>query len=116
MTKLRAGRFLAVWMAVTCGAPWVGADAQTAPVTHIAITDNIVQPSVERLGINLGAFLGTILCGLIGEDYNFHWGFSLARQAKRHIIIRERRIRSLLFRPCQIGPDRAPSARRREIG
>jgi POT family proton-dependent oligopeptide transporter len=34
--------------------------------------------SIFYMGINLGAFLGTILCGLIGEDYNFHWGFSLA--------------------------------------
>jgi POT family proton-dependent oligopeptide transporter len=34
--------------------------------------------SVFYMGINLGAFLGTILCGLIGEGYSFHWGFSLA--------------------------------------
>jgi POT family proton-dependent oligopeptide transporter len=34
--------------------------------------------SVFYMGINLGAFLGTILCGLFGEGYNFHWGFSLA--------------------------------------
>ncbi len=34
--------------------------------------------SIFYMGINLGAFLGTILCGLISEDYNFHWGFSLA--------------------------------------
>ena len=34
--------------------------------------------SVFYMGINLGATLGTVLCGLIGESYNFHWGFSLA--------------------------------------
>jgi proton-dependent oligopeptide transporter, POT family len=34
--------------------------------------------SIFYMGINLGAFLGTILCGLAGERYNFHWGFSLA--------------------------------------
>ena len=34
--------------------------------------------SIFYRGINVGAFLGTILCGLIGEKYNFHWGFSLA--------------------------------------
>ncbi len=34
--------------------------------------------SVFYMGINLGATLGTILCGLFGEGYNFHWGFSLA--------------------------------------
>ena len=34
--------------------------------------------SIFYMGINLGAFLGTILCGFIGEGYNFHWGFSLA--------------------------------------
>ena len=34
--------------------------------------------SVFYMGINLGALLGTILCGFIGEGYSFHWGFSLA--------------------------------------
>ena len=34
--------------------------------------------SIFYMGINIGAFLGTILCGFIGEGYNFHWGFSLA--------------------------------------
>ena len=34
--------------------------------------------SIFYMGINLGAFLGTILCGLIGEGYSFHLGFSLA--------------------------------------
>ena len=34
--------------------------------------------SIFYMGINLGAFLGTILCGFIGEGHNFHWGFSLA--------------------------------------
>ena len=34
--------------------------------------------SVFYMGINLGAFLGPILCGLLGENYNWHWGFSLA--------------------------------------
>jgi POT family proton-dependent oligopeptide transporter len=34
--------------------------------------------SVFYMGINAGALLGTFLCGLIGEGYNFHWGFSLA--------------------------------------
>jgi proton-dependent oligopeptide transporter, POT family len=34
--------------------------------------------SIFYMGINLGAFMGAILCGLIGERYNFHWGFSLA--------------------------------------
>ena len=34
--------------------------------------------SIFYMGINLGAFLGTILCGFIGEGYSFHWGFSLA--------------------------------------
>ena len=34
--------------------------------------------SVFYMGINLGAFLGPILCGLLGEGYNWHWGFSLA--------------------------------------
>jgi POT family proton-dependent oligopeptide transporter len=34
--------------------------------------------SIFYMGINIGAFLGPLLCGLIGEQYNFHWGFSLA--------------------------------------
>ncbi|MFN2421317.1 MAG: peptide MFS transporter, partial [Gemmatimonadota bacterium] len=34
--------------------------------------------SVYYMGINLGAFLGPILVGLFGENYNWHWGFSLA--------------------------------------
>ena len=34
--------------------------------------------SVFYTGINLGAFLGPILAGGLGEGYNWHWGFSLA--------------------------------------
>ncbi|CAN5237043.1 peptide MFS transporter [soil metagenome] len=34
--------------------------------------------SIYYMGINLGAFLGPILCGLLGENYRWHWGFSLA--------------------------------------
>jgi POT family proton-dependent oligopeptide transporter len=34
--------------------------------------------SIFYMGINLGAFLGPILCGLVGEGYNWHLGFSLA--------------------------------------
>ncbi len=34
--------------------------------------------SIFYMGINLGAFLGPLLCGLFGEQYNWHWGFSLA--------------------------------------
>jgi POT family proton-dependent oligopeptide transporter len=30
------------------------------------------------MGINFGAILGPTLCGLLGEGYNWHWGFSLA--------------------------------------
>ena len=34
--------------------------------------------SIFYMGINLGAVLGTSLCGFVGEVHNFHWGFSLA--------------------------------------
>ena len=34
--------------------------------------------SVFYTGINLGAFLGPLLTGYLGEGYNWHWGFSLA--------------------------------------
>lgn len=34
--------------------------------------------SIFYMGINLGAILGPLLCGIVGEGYNWHWGFSLA--------------------------------------
>ena len=34
--------------------------------------------SIFYMGINLGASLGTALCGYVGEGHSFHWGFSLA--------------------------------------
>ncbi|MDE2732694.1 MAG: peptide MFS transporter [Bacteroidota bacterium] len=34
--------------------------------------------SIFYTGINLGAFLGPILAGFLGENYNWHWGFGLA--------------------------------------
>ena len=34
--------------------------------------------SIFYMGINIGAFLGPILCGLLGEKVNWHYGFGLA--------------------------------------
>lgn len=34
--------------------------------------------SIFYMGINIGAILGPTLCGLLGEGYNWHLGFSLA--------------------------------------
>ena len=34
--------------------------------------------SIYYMGINLGAFIGPLGCGLLGENYNWHLGFSLA--------------------------------------
>ena len=34
--------------------------------------------SLFYMGINFGAILGPMLCGLLGEGYNWHYGFSLA--------------------------------------
>ena len=34
--------------------------------------------SIFYMGINVGAFFGPLLCGWLGEGYNWHWGFSLA--------------------------------------
>ena len=34
--------------------------------------------SIFYMGINIGALAGPTLCGLFGENYNWHWGFSLA--------------------------------------
>ena len=34
--------------------------------------------SVFYMGINLGAFAGPLVCGQLGENVNWHWGFSAA--------------------------------------
>ncbi|HUO85831.1 MAG TPA: oligopeptide:H+ symporter [Thermoanaerobaculia bacterium] len=34
--------------------------------------------SIFYMGINVGAILGPTVCSLLGEGYNFHWGFSAA--------------------------------------
>ncbi|HET6527392.1 MAG TPA: peptide MFS transporter, partial [Balneolaceae bacterium] len=34
--------------------------------------------SIFYMGINFGAIFGPTLCSLLGEGYNWHWGFSLA--------------------------------------
>lgn len=34
--------------------------------------------SIFYMGINFGAILGPLLCGILGEGYNWHYGFSLA--------------------------------------
>ncbi len=34
--------------------------------------------SIFYMGINLGAFLGPIITGALGEDFNWHWGFGAA--------------------------------------
>lgn len=34
--------------------------------------------SIFYMGINLGAFLGQIICGYLGEKVGWHWGFSAA--------------------------------------
>jgi len=34
--------------------------------------------SVFYMGINLGGFLGPLICSYLGEGYNWHWGFSAA--------------------------------------
>ena len=34
--------------------------------------------TIFYMGINAGAFLGILLCGYIGENVNWHYGFGLA--------------------------------------
>jgi POT family proton-dependent oligopeptide transporter len=34
--------------------------------------------SIFYMGINLGAFIGPFVTGLLGENYNWHWGFGAA--------------------------------------
>ncbi len=34
--------------------------------------------SIYYMGVNSGGFLGMLLCGYLGEQWGWHWGFSLA--------------------------------------
>jgi POT family proton-dependent oligopeptide transporter len=34
--------------------------------------------TIYYMGINLGAFLGPLVCAYLGENYNWHWGFAAA--------------------------------------
>jgi len=34
--------------------------------------------SIFYMGINIGAFLGPVITGVLGEGYNWHWGFGAA--------------------------------------
>ncbi|MDE2806126.1 MAG: peptide MFS transporter [Gemmatimonadota bacterium] len=34
--------------------------------------------SIFYMGINVGAFAGPLVCGALGENWNWHWGFSAA--------------------------------------
>jgi POT family proton-dependent oligopeptide transporter len=34
--------------------------------------------SIFYMGINLGAFIGPLVCSYLGEKYNWHWGFTAA--------------------------------------
>ncbi|HET9887423.1 MAG TPA: peptide MFS transporter, partial [bacterium] len=34
--------------------------------------------SIFYMGINIGAFLGPLVCGYLGENINWHWGFAAA--------------------------------------
>lgn len=34
--------------------------------------------SIFYMGINIGAFLGPLICGWLGEGYSWHWGFGAA--------------------------------------
>ncbi|MFP4599190.1 MAG: peptide MFS transporter, partial [Persicimonas sp.] len=34
--------------------------------------------TIFYMGINLGAFLAPLACGIVGETYGWHWGFGLA--------------------------------------
>jgi POT family proton-dependent oligopeptide transporter len=34
--------------------------------------------SIYYMGINLGAFFGPLVCGFLGENINWHWGFAAA--------------------------------------
>ena len=34
--------------------------------------------SIFYMGINVGAFAGPLICGFLGQGWNWHWGFSVA--------------------------------------
>ena len=38
--------------------------------------------SIFYMGINLGALAGPIICGFLGEDVGWHWGFSAAQKGQ----------------------------------
>jgi len=72
--------------------------------------------SIFYMGINLGAFLGPLLCGLLGENYNWHLGFSLAGVGMVLGLIQYRLGDSYLGPAGRLTPEQLSEADRRAPG
>ena len=68
--------------------------------------------SVFYLGINLGAFLGPILTGLLQTSLGFHWGFGLAAVGMAIGLIQYSLGRRRLGEAARVVPNPLPASRR----
>jgi proton-dependent oligopeptide transporter, POT family len=63
--------------------------------------------TIFYMGINLGAFLGSLLCGYVGETYGWSYGFGLAGFGMLAGLIV-----FIVFKPLLLGRGEAPDAAR----
>ncbi|MRG59755.1 MFS transporter [Agromyces sp. CFH 90414] len=68
--------------------------------------------SIFYLGINLGAFLGPILTGLVQDAWGFHWGFALAAVGMAIGLVQYSFGRRNLPREASVVPNPLPRERR----
>lgn len=61
--------------------------------------------TIFYMGINLGAFLGSLLCGYVGETYGWSYGFGLAGFGMLAGLIV-----FIIFKPLLVGRGEAPDA------
>ncbi len=66
--------------------------------------------SIFYMGINLGAFFGPLFCGLFGERYDWHYGFSLAGIGMVLGLVQYRLGAGHLGSAGILGPDAAAAA------
>ncbi|GAA1769090.1 peptide MFS transporter [Agromyces humatus] len=68
--------------------------------------------SIFYLGINLGAFFGPILTGIVQQQWGFHWGFALAAVGMAFGLIQYSFGRKSLPPEASVVPNPLPSSRR----
>ncbi|WP_255681453.1 peptide MFS transporter [Agromyces cavernae] len=68
--------------------------------------------SIFYLGINLGAFFGPILTGLVQQNWGFHWGFALAAVGMAFGLIQYSFGRKSLPPEASVVPNPLPASRR----